>query len=183
MSEPEGRFWSFSLAAYNKPGVQKECLNLQDEHGIDVNMLLFCAFVGGEHRAVLPEFDIKAALEVVADWHKNIVSWLRQVRRALKPLATDQTHVRLPAEFLRTSVKAAELEAERIEQAVLVEGWIARRVDGWRRAAPEEAVPANIHTLFVICCNSDRQPPLPFSLIGAAVAVAPAAGNDRQTDR
>lgn len=181
MSEPEGRFWSFSLATYNKPGVRKECLDLQDEHGIDVNMLLFCAFVGGEHGAVLPVPDIKAALEVVADWHKKIVSRLRQVRRALNPLATDQIHVRLPAESLRTSVKAAELEAERIEQAVL-EGWIATRVDGWRRAAPEEAVPANIHTLFVICCNSERQPPLPFSLIGAAVAAAPAAGNDRQTD-
>jgi uncharacterized protein (TIGR02444 family) len=150
VSQPEGRFWSFSLTTYNKPGVRKECLDLQDEHGIDVNMLLFCAFVSGRHRAVLPEPDIKAALEVVADWHKNIVSRLRQVRRALKPLAIDQIHVRLPAEPLRTSVKA---------------------------------VPANIRTLFVICCNSARQPQLPFSLIGAAVAIAPAAGNDGQTDR
>jgi uncharacterized protein (TIGR02444 family) len=180
--EPEGRFWSFSLTTYNKPGVQKESLDLQDEHGIDVNMLLFCAFVGGEHRAVLPEADLKAALEVVADWHKNVVSRLRQVRRALKPLAADQIHVRLPAESLRTAVKTAEVEAERIEQAML-ESWIATRIDGWRRAAPEEAVPANIHNLFVICCNSARQPPLPFSLIGAAVAVAPAAGNERHTDR
>jgi uncharacterized protein (TIGR02444 family) len=182
VSQPEGRFWSFSLTAHNKPGVQKECLDLQDEHGIDVNMLLFCAFVGGQLRAVLPEPDIKAALEVVTDWHKNIVSRLRQVRRALKPLAADQIQLRLPAESLRTAVEAAELEAERIEQALL-EGWIATRVDGLRRAAPEEAVPANIRTLFVICCNSARQPQLPFSLIGAAVAVAPAAGNDRQTDR
>jgi uncharacterized protein (TIGR02444 family) len=98
VSEPEGRLWSFSLATYNKPGVQKECLDLQNKHGIDVNMLLFCAFVGGEHCAVLPESDIKAALEVVADWHKNIVSRLRHVRRALKLLAIDQMHVRLPAE-------------------------------------------------------------------------------------
>jgi uncharacterized protein (TIGR02444 family) len=181
VSEPEGRFWSFSLAAYNKPGVQKECLDLQDEHGIDVNMLLFCAFVGGDHHAVLPEPDIKAALEVVADWHKNIVSRLRQVRHALELLATDQKHAHLPAESLRTSVKAAELRAERIEQAML-ESWIATRVNGWRRAASEEAVPANIHTLFVICCNSERQPPLPFSLIDAAVAFAPAAGDGQQTD-
>jgi uncharacterized protein (TIGR02444 family) len=178
VSEPEGRFWSFSLATYNKPDVQKECLDLQDEYGIDVNMLLFCAFVGAVHGAVLSKPDVEAVLDVVAHWHKNIVSRLRQVRRALKPFATDQTKLGSLAESLRASVKAAELEAEQIEQAML-EGWITARIDGWRRAAPAEAVPANIRTLFAICWNSARQPPMPVGLTTVAVTAVHSPQDDQ----
>ena len=182
MSEPQGRFWSFSLATYSKPGVQKECLDLQDEHGIDVNMLLFCAFVGAVRHAVLSEPDVEAVLDVVADWHKNIVTRLRQVRRTLKPFIADQTKLRSHGESLRASVKAAELEAERIEQAML-ESTITARVGGWQRTAPDEAVPANIRTLFAICCNSACQPAMPVGLIAAAVTAARPSEHDRQTGR
>jgi uncharacterized protein (TIGR02444 family) len=38
-------FLLFSLSVYGSLGVQKECAELQDSFGIDVNLLLFCAFV------------------------------------------------------------------------------------------------------------------------------------------
>lgn len=49
----ENRFWRFSLAVYAAPGVADECLALQERCGIDVNILLFCAWVGGARRILL----------------------------------------------------------------------------------------------------------------------------------
>src|SRR6202000_1576818 len=53
MTTGESRFWTFSLAVYADPAVQRECLALQDDHGVDVNLLLFCAFVGAVHGVAL----------------------------------------------------------------------------------------------------------------------------------
>ena len=36
-------FWQFSLDAYQRDGVQPACLSLQDDWGLDVNVLLYAA--------------------------------------------------------------------------------------------------------------------------------------------
>lgn len=102
--------WAFSLAVYSGNGVADECLDLQERLGLDVNILLFAAFIGAAEGVRLESQDIAAASAAVADWQSEIVRSLRQVRRALKPMS---------AEGLRAQVKAAELEAEKIEQAML----------------------------------------------------------------
>ena len=40
------RFWDFSVRTYGVPGVSQACLALQDERGVDVNMLLYCIWIG-----------------------------------------------------------------------------------------------------------------------------------------
>lgn len=42
----ENEFWQFSLAVYAAPGVEAECLALQEALGIDVNLLLFFVWLG-----------------------------------------------------------------------------------------------------------------------------------------
>ena len=37
-------FWNFSVAVYSSDAVQDECLTLQDQFGLDVNLVLLCAF-------------------------------------------------------------------------------------------------------------------------------------------
>jgi uncharacterized protein (TIGR02444 family) len=54
VSKSESLLWSFSLAVYSDGSVQQECLNLQDQYGIDVNVLLFCAYAGVIHGAIMP---------------------------------------------------------------------------------------------------------------------------------
>lgn len=44
--EPENPFWRFSCAVYAAPGVAQACLELQDTHGADVNLLLLAAWLG-----------------------------------------------------------------------------------------------------------------------------------------
>jgi uncharacterized protein (TIGR02444 family) len=163
VSKSESLLWSFSLAVYSDDSVQQECLNLQDQYGIDVNVLLFCAYAGVIHGAIMPETALREALDIVAEWNDNVVSGLRMSRRALNPFAIDQMSngPSVPsAAALRNSVKAAELEAERIEQAT-----------AWQSGEPGAAAAANIRGLFTICCRSGS-PPRPDRLIAAAIRVA-----------
>lgn len=102
--------WAFSLAVYGGNGVAAECLDLQERLSLDVNILLFAAFIGAVEGVRLESQDIVAASAVVVGWQSDIVRPLRQVRRALKSMS---------AEGLRAQVKAAELEAEKIELAML----------------------------------------------------------------
>jgi uncharacterized protein (TIGR02444 family) len=108
----DNNFWRFSLAVYAQSEVAQECLALQQALGLDVNVLLFCAWLGA--RAVaLSRVDIEAALSAVAAWHENVIRPLRSVRQQVKLLHRDEF------ENFRTRVKSVELEAEQIEQAIL----------------------------------------------------------------
>jgi uncharacterized protein (TIGR02444 family) len=168
-------FWTFSLAVYREGAVQRECLELQDRYGVDVNLLLFCAFIGAVRGAAMPDQAVRLAGELVEDWHRDIVASLREVRRALKPLAIDASPVAASAAALRANVKAMELEAERIEQTML-ERWSAVHGGAWPRAEPAAAVAGNIRALFAIGERAPRPPDLPTNLVAAALAVAGRSG-------
>jgi uncharacterized protein (TIGR02444 family) len=165
VNEGTSKFWMFSLTVYGDAAVQQECLDLQDGYGIDVNLLLFCAFIGVIHGAVLSDQDVKDATDLVNAWHENVVGRLREVRRALKPRASETS----PAARLRKGIKALELNAERIEQAML-ERWSVTRIDAWPRTRPAGAVVDNIRTLFAISAATPR-PDLPSHLVAAALAL------------
>src|SRR5690606_9960690 len=112
--------WQFSLAVYAAEGVAAECLALQERCGLDVNLLLFAAYAAVVEGVSLEPDDIAAAEAEVAKWHDEIVRGLRAVRRALKPISlAEQDPRRDAAAALRARVKNAELDAEKIEQAML----------------------------------------------------------------
>lgn len=108
----DNEFWRFSLAVYGQADVAAECLTLQETVGLDVNLLLFCAWLG-TRAIVLGRSDIEAASRVVALWHSSVVRPLRGVRRHIKTQYGDAF------ENLRSRVKDNELQAEQIEQAML----------------------------------------------------------------
>jgi uncharacterized protein (TIGR02444 family) len=106
----DNEFWRFSLAVYGQAEVAKECLALQDGYGIDVNILLFCAWLGMQSVALNRE-DIEAASRVVAAWQDDVVRPLRTVRLRVKAFFSDDK--------FRTGIKDVEIRAEQIEQAML----------------------------------------------------------------
>jgi hypothetical protein len=70
---------------------------------------------------------------------------LRGVRRGLKPASGDETNsLRTATAGLRARVKAAELEAEKIEQAMLWSWWQSTRGS---RADAQAALDANLDVL------------------------------------
>ena len=112
-------FWDFSVRTYRTPGVPDACLSLQNENGADVNMVLYCCWVG----AVIGAFDdrlFSRASEYSAHWAKNVVIPLREARTWMKHTgcSTDPT----PTEEcmqLREEVKSVEFAAEKMQQEVL----------------------------------------------------------------
>jgi uncharacterized protein (TIGR02444 family) len=139
-------FWNFSVAVYGANAVEGECLTLQDQFGIDVNLILMCTFVGAAHGVALTPDDIASARELVGSWHKDIVTSLRTARRRLKTIELYDADTAKAAADLRSQVKAAELESERIEQTIL-EQWAKARLTGRPRDNPRDIVPANLQTL------------------------------------
>ncbi len=108
--------WRFSLRTYRQPGVADACIALQDECGVDVNVLLFFLWLAAEKKRV-PAANARAACEQAALWHDDVVAPLRAVRRKLKGGST--LVERNTAELFRTRIKAVELEAERLQQEAL----------------------------------------------------------------
>jgi uncharacterized protein (TIGR02444 family) len=151
--------WRFSLAVYRQPGVAAECLALQDDYGVDVNLLLFAAYAGAIHGVVLEPAEIAAAGTLVGAWHDEVVRPLRATRRALKPREAGEAAVKA----LRAQVKAAELEAERLEQVMLSQ-WAASRLEAWPRRDPHNAVTQNVRALLPLAA------PMPQRLVAEALA-------------
>ena len=137
-------FWMFSLAVYESPGVAAECLALQDKLGIDVNMLLFCAYLGAVERTILSSDQINDIQHVIQEWHEGVVRPLRAARRHLK-IFDEQAHdAKIAA--LRIAAKTAELESERVEQCLLWSWFCSREL---KRSAPvDNALVENLTLLF-----------------------------------
>ena len=113
---PDSAFWNFSLQFYARDGVGASCIELQDQYGVDVNVLLYLFFLATQGRAVARDDVTRIDAEVRA-WRDEVVKPLRSVRRALRSTigASDSSL----AQSLRTEVKRIELEAERIQQETL----------------------------------------------------------------
>ena len=130
--------------------MQDECLKLQDEFSLDVNLILLCAFVGAVHGVTLTADDIAAARQEVKQWQEQTVRPLRAARRGLKTAELKDAQDAAAATQLRAQVKAAELESEHIEQMML-ERWAEARLAARPRGKASGAVSANLQTLFAAC--------------------------------
>jgi uncharacterized protein (TIGR02444 family) len=108
--------WSWSLASYARPGFSAAAIALQDQHRLDVNLLLYCLWAGLMVRVELGEPGLGAALATTGTWQRDVVMPLRAVRRSLKGQPPGGSDI---AAALRQRVADAELEAERGEQALL----------------------------------------------------------------
>jgi len=115
---PPHPFWDFALKVYRSPGVSDACLEVQERLGMDVNVLLFCCWVGDSGRGSLTPQTLARACDTVAPWHETVVKNLRTVRRALKGgLASAPKEL---TDALRSQIQAREIDAEHIEQLMLV---------------------------------------------------------------
>jgi len=108
-------FWQFSGTVYGRPGVAEACLDLQDRHGLDVNLLLYCAWAGTRGQR-LDGGDLGLLRSASRPWHDNVVAPLRAARRWLKQQTAVPDDL---GESFREEVKGLELQAEMLEQLVL----------------------------------------------------------------
>src|SRR5262245_3579625 len=139
-SQQGSLFWRFSLRFYRQPAVADACIALQEQSGVDVNLLLFLLWHATYKRA-LSAAEVTELEGRIGPWRDATVIPLRAVRRALKTppaLVAPAT-----AELFRTKIKAVELEAERLQQEAMYE--LARPpLLGHEGASPEESARANV---------------------------------------
>jgi len=168
MSEnpPQGSpFWRFSLAFYRLPKVADACIALQEEAGVDVNVLLYLLWQARQGRRLA--VDDVAALEIkVAPWREATVIPLRNVRRALK---SPPALVAAPtAEAFRTRIKAVELEAERLQQ----EAMFALTPGGEAGASAAAAAQANVDAYAAVLRTSFPQTQVAILLAALSTMLA-----------
>lgn len=114
----ENPFWQYSLAHYARPEVAACCLDYQDRFGANINLLLFCCWLGS--RGVrLEARTLKQAKLTIADWDSQVVQQLRAVRRYIKSSAAS-------LEAITGKLQALELMAEQVVQANLFGWWLEK---------------------------------------------------------
>ncbi len=142
--------WTWTIVAYDAPGVAEACLSLQDHNEQNVPLLLWAAWVAVTGRRP-DEETIEAACDAARAYDTVVVAPLRAVRRTLKAPIPDIDHDH--REALRQQVKALELDAERRlmleleDLAPAPSGAPRRAIDGlaetaklWARVVPRPAL-------------------------------------------
>ena len=118
MTTPES-FWNFAVRTYRCEGIPDACLALQDERGADVNVLLFCCWMG----ATRGEFETESfdrVLEFSHAWADHVVRPLRSVRTWMKiEGCSDPAMLAESCMTLRERIKKVELQAEQLQENVM----------------------------------------------------------------
>lgn len=110
-------FWDWSLKVYGEPDVQRTLLILQDRHGLDVNMALWCVWAVAAGFGIVDDDTLAGGHAFSTEWTNKVTSNLRAARRGLRPAPAG-----CPAEWaeaLRANTLELELDAERVEQDFL----------------------------------------------------------------
>jgi uncharacterized protein (TIGR02444 family) len=104
-------FWAFSLAHYALDDVPEACLALQDGFGLDVNVLLYAAWLAEMDRCVTPEH-LEALEAIIGPWRTRVVQPLRALRRQWRNYPQ--------ASGIRNQIKTLELDSERQQQDMML---------------------------------------------------------------
>jgi uncharacterized protein (TIGR02444 family) len=102
--------WSFSQKLYERPGVARALITLQDEAGLDVNLVVFAIWHGLSGRGRLAEQKLDAAERAVYSIRVEVIEPLRALRRRLRTIVDNDI------QRLRERIKALEIEAEEAAQ-------------------------------------------------------------------
>jgi uncharacterized protein (TIGR02444 family) len=140
-------FWQFSLRFYRRPKVADACIALQEEAGVDVNLLLFLLWYATLGQA-LSAAEVESLEGRIGPWRDAAVIPLRGIRRALK--SPPRLVAGVAAELFRTKIKAVELEAERLQQEAMFE--IASKSPlGQKAPSLQDAARGNVAAYEAMC--------------------------------
>lgn len=115
MDFPTSELWNYSTQIWTLPDVETICLDLQDNYDANVNMLLYCCWIGDKNLS-LNDDDLQALLDTVQPW-QTIIKPLRDSRKMMK-----QQLIALPSSMIDQTVSnitEMELNAEHMTQLAL----------------------------------------------------------------
>ncbi len=118
--DPGAGLEAYGAALWRLPGVAEACLELQDRSAVDVSLVLLACWLAARGVALEPE-TAERLRSLARPWNEQVVTPLREARRALKRLAQEPEAAGsgAPIASLRAAVAHSELEAERIVARLL----------------------------------------------------------------
>ena len=155
--------WDYSLDVYTRDGVAKACLALQNYFGLDVNMLLYCLW-SGKGGYQLTHDDMATVSQTPHSWQVNTVMPLRANRmRVGERMTGPHADVIKGLKETYEDLKAQELDAERMEQELIIKSHNSLCDDGlmWKSQNPANyglqnlAIYADIYATFMVM-NNDK---------------------------
>lgn len=138
-------FWQFSLSLYANPEVANFCLRLQDQHNMQVNLLLYSIWLSFERCILEPQL-IKQNSQL-QNWLSQVIPAIRKARRAV-----GENSKQAP---LYKQLKACELDAEQKAQAILfdIERLPAQRQDT-DNSAEQDSFESRFKTNLALCWHA-----------------------------
>lgn len=115
MEFPTSDFWSYSSQIWAMPDVETTCLELQNDFDADVNLLIFCIWLGDTRRC-MNEDDLQMLLDTVKPW-QTMIKPLRDSRKMMQ-----QQMIAMPTHLIEQTIsnmKEMELNAEHMAQLAL----------------------------------------------------------------
>lgn len=113
---PFEQFANFSTDVYQHAELAQACLWLQDHKNLNVNVLLYCCWLGFQGIA-LSQAELQQISIDIAVWETTYVQSLRTQRKKLKQWKGPEKAAVLQH---RQKLKELELDAERVEQQMIV---------------------------------------------------------------
>ena len=112
-------FWQFSLEVYKQESVKKNCLSLQDEYGLNVNMILAALWAAVWQQKIRLE-DFNYFQKKLNDFDANVIVPLRKTRRAVtNDFGFEGKNTLADKQSLKEKILSVEIEAEKIYQQQL----------------------------------------------------------------
>jgi uncharacterized protein (TIGR02444 family) len=105
-------FWHYTCDFYGRAGVTDTCLTLQDELGLNVNLLLLLCWCEQNGKQLSGE-QLEMLVHSVAQWHNEYTKPLRSLRRKLA--LDDNATV-----TAKQRIFDVEMELEKTEQRLLL---------------------------------------------------------------
>ena len=99
----ENPLWKFAVEIYSREDVSEILLYAQDQFSIDVNMILYSAWLACENRS-LSTRNVSEVENLVAAWRREVVLPIRCLRKSFRSI--------VGADLIREEVKKAEILAE-----------------------------------------------------------------------
>ncbi len=115
MDFPKSEFWTYSSQIWTLPEVENICLELQSSCDANVNMLLYCCWIG-DKKLNLNDDDLQLLLDTIQPW-QSIIKPLRDSRRMMQ-----QHLIAMPANMVDqtvTNMSEMEVNAEHMTQLAL----------------------------------------------------------------
>ncbi len=108
-------FWRFAVKTYCSEGVSEILLQVQDQFSVDVNMILYSAWLASENRSLTSKHasEVENSIEL---WRNEVIAPIRNLRVSLRSI--------VGAELIRDDIKKIEIHAEKEQIKIMYSSFL-----------------------------------------------------------